>query len=358
MNTPEPDPVDRVGIDPPGPELSVVVVTPGRFASLRRTVGHLRCQSGCERIELVLVAPESTSLDDADPGELDGFASIQRVAVGPIPNVDKASAHGIRAAQAPVVALIEDHAYPQPGWAEAILEAHRGPWTAVGSLMLNANPRGMLSWLNLLIAYGSWTDPPKAAGPVPALPGHNITYKRDALMAFGDQLVEKLGRDGGLLDDLLASGCRFYLEPRARIAHANPSRLRPTVQLRIDAGRLYGATRAEAGRWSWAKRVLYILGGPLIPAVRYRRLHAEFFGGGRRTDLTPRIYPYLALGLIFDAIGQVLGYASGRGRSLDRLAVFEMDRIQHLNSRDRRLLGPDLATSPATPRLAPTVGSR
>lgn len=40
------------------PELSVVVVTPGRFAQLRRTVRHLREQDIADRIELLVVCTD------------------------------------------------------------------------------------------------------------------------------------------------------------------------------------------------------------------------------------------------------------------------------------------------------------
>ncbi len=56
-------------------------------------------------------------------------------------------------ASAPVVALVEDHAYPAPGWAEGIIDAHKNGWAAVGPVMANANPHGLMSWVNLLIEY-------------------------------------------------------------------------------------------------------------------------------------------------------------------------------------------------------------
>lgn len=317
--------------------LSVIVVTPERFSSLRRTVRHLREQTVQDQIELIIVAPSEEALGDLEPGELGGFHSVQHVTVGPIRNVDKAAAHGVPASHAPVVAFVEDHAYPTPGWAEALLEAHEGPWGVVGSLMLNANPGSMLSWTNLLIAYGPWTAP-AAGGEMAALPGHNISYKRDLLTQYGENLEQKLGRDGGLLESLQAQGHRLYLEPEAGIYHANPSLLSSTSGLRFDAGRLYGATRAEQHGWSPAQRLLYIAGGPLIPLVRFKRLREELFGDGRRDELRPRVFPALMLGLVLDGLGQMAGYAFGPGGTTERLALFEMDRPRHLTPADRKAL--------------------
>lgn len=320
------------------PALSVVVVAAGRFSGIRRTVAHLRRQTVRDRLELIVVASGETALEDADSAELDGFARVHRVFTGAaIRNVDTAAADGVHRATSPVVALIEDHAYPEPDWAEQIIAAQAaGEWGVVGTTMMNANPHGMWSWTNLLIAYGPWTLPAHP-GEQDALPGHNVTYRRDLLLAYGDRLGEKLGRSGGLLQDLQDRGYRLYLSG-ARLAHANPSRLWPTITLRFNAGRLYGYLRARDEGWTPLHRVVYVLGGPLIPFVRFRRIRAELFGRGRRAQLVPRIWPWLFAGLVLDALGQMAGYALGPGRAPEVLAVFEMDRMRHLTARDRRLL--------------------
>lgn len=317
--------------------LAVIVVTPSNFANLRRTVRHLRAQTIVDQIELILIAETEQAIADHEAAELAEFARVAVVAVGPIANVDRVAAAGVHSATAPVVALVEDHAFPEPGWAAALVDAHRGEWAAVGSTMVNANPHSMLSWVNLLIAYGPWTEP-ATAGAVDTLPGHNISYKRAHLLAYGEALGEALTRNGELPNALRKRGHHFYLEPAARLAHANPSRLASTVELRFSAGRLYGATRARQERWPPWKRLCYVLIGPLIPVVRFQRLRSELFGAGKRAQLVPRIWPALAFGLLLDGLGQMVGYALGPGQTPQTLAVFEMGRAHHLVKRERALL--------------------
>lgn len=321
------------------PDLSVVVVTAGMYKNIRRTIGHLRSQTIRHRIEILVVAANEDCLADQDEAELIGFGSVQRVFTGQsIRNVDKASAFGVHRALAGLVALIEDHAYPEPDWAEKVLASHAsGDFAVVGSTVTNANPKSMLSWTNLLIAYGPWTAP-SFKGEKDALPGHNVTYRRQALLQYGERLGEKLTRIGGLLEDLQEQGNRFYLSD-GRLAHANPSRLLPTISLRFNAGRLYGWTRARQGEWTPLHKVLYVVGGPLIPLIRYKRLKAELFGRGRRAELLPRVLPALFFGLVLDGLGQMAGYALGPGAAPEILATFEMDRMDHLTSSDRRVLG-------------------
>jgi hypothetical protein len=200
--------------------------------------------------------------------------------------------------------------------------------------MENANPGTALSWANLLLAYGTWVEP-VAGGETGSVSRHNLSYKRAVLEQYGAELETFLGRDGGFLDRLRRDGHRFYLEPTARIHHANPSRLSSTVALRLNGGRLYGATRSRLERWSPLRRTLYVLGGPLIPLVRAGPIHHKVF----RAGLFPRAYPALLLCLVLDGIGQMLGYALGPGASARTLAHFEVNRPRHMTKRDRHDLG-------------------
>jgi predicted dehydrogenase len=316
-----------------GPAMSVVVVATDGFASVRRTVRHLRDQTVRGQLELVLVGTSAEALSAHEPDELAGFHGVQKIAIGPIANIDKACAPGVRQARAPVVALVEDHAYPEPDWAEMLIEAHRGPWTAVGSLMLNANPGSALSWTNLFMGYGWWTEPLQS-GETRLVPMHNLSIKRAALKGFEDRLEDFLGRDGRLLQALLDRGHRFFVETRARIHHANPSLLGSTVRLRFNAGRLNGATMAERGGWSRARRLIYAAGSPLIPLVRTRHLR----GRVGRSGLGVKAYSALALGLALDGAGYFLGFTFGAGRTSRTLADFEFDRLRHVSAADRELL--------------------
>ncbi len=317
------------------PAITVVLVTPTDFANARRVVAHLRAQTIADRLELILVAPSLEAVSDAAEGELGGFARQVVLPVGPIENVDRGAAIGALEAASEIVAILEDHAFPEPGWAEAMVNAHRDEDLAVvGSAMLNANPRGALSWVNLLIAYGPSTEP-EPSRDVRALPGHNVGYKKRHLVPYGEALGDAFARGGELPNALARRGERFGFTADARVAHLNPSRLSSTAELRFNAGRLYAATRQREGNWSWLKRLAYFGLGPAIPVLRLVRFRREYFSGGARAHLRPRIWGPLLLGLSLDAAGQMAGYVAGPGRSAEVLATFEMDRRQHLTRRDR-----------------------
>ncbi len=222
----------------------------------------------------------------------------------------------------------------RPASSRAHRTATGGPYIAIGSAFENANPKTPQSWCNLLLAYGSWVGENRR-GPATHVSRHNIAYDRQRLLAsVGDDLERRLGRDGNLLGTLLKQGQRFYLEPDARVRHLNPSRTASTRQLRFDGGRLYAATRADAGNWSTLKRIGYVLGSPLFPLMRLKHL-------GRRTLVAQesvgwKLWPSLLGWLSVDALGQAVGFALGPGDTAERLAAFEFDRARHMTDADRR----------------------
>ena len=318
------------------PELSVVIVAePEGF--VERTIHALRVQTAANRIEAIVVAAQTPGANlSSDPGA--GLAAGRLLRVATCVSSVAAAAMGVRAAAAPVVALLEDHAFPEPNWAESLLHAHTAGWDVVGSAISNGNPEdGTVSWAVLLIGYGDWVAP-VTAREVDDLPQHNVSYKRALLTSRDGGLEELLARESRLHDDLRSSGCRFFLTD-AEVRHVNPSRLGPALRLRFHAGRLYGARRAERGRWTPARRFCYVAGSPLIPAVRLVRLRRRCLRTREWQALWPRILPASLACFLADALGQAAGYAVGSGDSPARLARLETRRARAVSLRERVVLG-------------------
>jgi len=319
------------------PTATVVVVTTNNAAAIRRTLRCLREQTIADRLEVLIVHPAPDSLEDADPGELDGFHRVETICFGrPIDCIEDAVEAAVDHATAEVFALIEDHAFPVPAWAERLVAAHAQGHAAVGSAMHNANPDGVLSWANLLLAYGPWTQPTTGRA-VDALPGHNASYLTELLKQVRRAGGPTFGRESGLHDKLKKQGGTLFIEPEASVEHLNPSRWSSTVALRVDVGRVYAASRVRRGRWGLGKRLVYFAGGPVIPLVRLPRVHGSLSADVKQTVPAPKRCAALAIGLTLDAIGQMTGYAVGEGRARDRLATFELDRMRHLTPREQGL---------------------
>lgn len=324
--------VDEKSTETKLPLMSVVVITPDRYATIRKTIRHLRAQKICGQLEIIIVAPSAVELG-VDENEMDGFLQYRIVEVGPVSSTARARARGTLYASAPIIAFAEDHAYPAPGWAEALVERHREDWAAVVPVITNANPRRLTSWANLLIEYSQWLAPMEG-GQSEHLPGHNCSYKRDVLLEYGDRLEAMLDAESILHWDLRTKGRRLYLEPKARTFHQNFSVQSPSLALRFNGGRLFAAARARC--WPAWRRALFACASPLIPAVRCLRITRELFRPGRPRHLLPRLLPALIVGLIFDGAGEMTGYALGPGQAMAKLSDMEFHRERYLALHDRR----------------------
>ncbi len=310
------------------PALSVILTTRNGFEVLRTTIRHLTAQTIARQLELVIVACSRAQLC-ADEAALEGLGSWQIVEAGAVHSVGQGNSLGIHAARAPVVALAEDHAFPAPDWAAALIHAHAQSCVAVGPVVYCGNPVNQISWADLLIGYGPWLAP-VAGGPVGFLPGHNSSYKRKVLLAYGDRLAGMLEAETVLHWDLRAHGHILLLEPAARVWHVNFSRWDVWMAVQFHAGRVFAASRAANEHWTWGKRLFYGAASPLIPIVRFARILSPVHRLRRWSAA-----PVVLIGLVLDACGQLCGFTAGVGGSQRMLPLYEFNRVG-VNQRGRR----------------------
>jgi hypothetical protein len=301
------------------PALSVVIPT-DRFETIERLVASLRRQSARGSIELIVVAPDAGVLDGHDP-ELREFHSA-RLVEAETASLPRARVAGVHAATSDVVAFAESHSFPEPGWADALIEAHRGPWAVVGPAMVNPHPTGTVGWAKFLVDYGRWV-PPVAGGPVEDLPGHNSSYKRDVLLEYGPELERLLDAEWFLHKNLRNRGHALYLEPAAMSRHFSVTKLVPSVVEWFHYSRGFATSRSRG--WPLRRRLLYVVGSPLIVLVRLRSVIEAMRRTGQSRWIA-RTLPVVLLTLAGSAAGELVGYAVGGGEGAEGSSEYELHR--------------------------------
>src|SRR5262249_37204203 len=216
-------------------EMSVVILTPGNYSIIRKTIQHLKLQTVKDRLEILIVAPSKDKLELIE-GDLADFHSFKIVEVGEIRIVSVAKVAAVAHAAAPIVAFAEDHCFPEPNWAEAIITAHNEGYTAVGPLIKNANPQTSVSWDGLFLHYGCCLQTIRS-NACTNLPWHNTSYKRDVLLSYGSELASFMIVESNLLDDLRSKGHTLCFEPAARTSHVNISLLSSWMRHAFWGGR-------------------------------------------------------------------------------------------------------------------------
>jgi Glycosyl transferase family 2 len=329
------------------PEMSVVILTRDGLPTIRRTLRHLRNQTARDRIELVIVGPAGLG-GISDQDGLDEFASARMIEASPFRTAGAAFAAGVRAARGRIVGYAEEHSFPEPGWAAALIEAHKGPWAAVGGVLENANPATGTSWASLVCDFGPEAAP-IGGGEASELGGHHSTYKREVLARYEPDLDHLLEVEWVLQEELRASGERLYREPRAVSRHLNASRLRSHLAAQVNGGRLFAGNRARLRRWSILRRAAWVGGSPLMPLLRLARslphLRRIRHGDGP-SPVSARV-----LGLFAHSLGQMAGYAFGPGRAAERRLDIDLCRRRDLAHSDQAEL--DATPLGELPRLLP-----
>jgi len=312
------------------PALAAIVVIPDTYDTVRRTMNHLREQTVAKQIEIIFVAPSHRQLR-LDESELKCFHSWHVVEAGMMTSIAWGFVTGIRHAHAPIVALTEDHSFPDANWAELLITAHQQSWAAIGPSMRNGNPNTLLSWADFYQAYGEWTHP-ISSGSVRHLPGHNSSYKRDILLAYGDQAENLMQAESVLHRHLRAQGHELLLESRTCTTHINFDSWSSWIPAQYYGGRVFAATWALP--WSWPRRLLFTAAAPLIPWVRLWRVQKRV-RRGQSLNFLFRLLPVLILGLSMQGLGQMLGYVGGYGDSNQKVAKYEFHRVKHLGRLDK-----------------------
>lgn len=320
------------------PHLSVVLVTPDSYAEIETTVRSLRAQTIAGRVELLIAAPSALRVQIPGDHTAD-LQGVRVIEVGPLTSLAAARATTMRHATAPFVAFAEDHSFPEPGWAAALVAAHAKGYTGVAPQMMNGNPETGLSWAAMFLHFGGAVEPGNGFEADYPAASHNMSYRRDALLELGDGLGELMLAELFLHEALRARGHRLWVEPTAGTRHMNVSRLFPALRHAWFGGRLYGGLRSNFGAWTFPRRVLYAGGSPLIPLMRLRRVVPEM----RRTNagraaLSRALVPMAAI-LAVHALGEAFGYLFGLGNTKVAYSEFETRRDRHVRPAERALWG-------------------
>jgi hypothetical protein len=307
------------------PLISAILVARDGWRDLDKLLEHLRKQTIQSKLELLIVA-DSLEKIAVPESKLRGFHSVRALELSPLKSVSDGHFSGALLARAPLVVFCEEHCFPDPGWAAALLQAHEGPWAAVGPLMRNHNPARAVSRALMDVEHGCFCDPSQA-GVRDYLPGHNSCYKKQALLDFSHRLDSLQDTEYLLHLEMRQAGWRLFQSADARAAHTNVSLFWPAVGLCFDSGRCFAADRSAD--WPFMKRIVFALGSPLLPFLRHWR-HIGFLKRSKDRGKTPTFLPLHFFFFAVDAVGQMIGNLAGCGSSYARLCDLEFQRYRFL----------------------------
>lgn len=288
------------------PALSVVVVPVGDTAVLGEAIDAVRREG--EDVSLEIIVPCTPLVDRAlESLGPERRAGVSRPAAAPGAGTWELRSTGVTAAQAPIIATIEDQTVPERGWAAAVLAAHDAPHAAIGGAVHKGAPDSVVGWAMYFVDYWRYLAPRE--GRSRFLSSCNVSYKRAALARIAPVWRMRM-HETDVHAALLEAGETLWLDPR--IAVRQRRRLRFTSALREMRrhGQLYGADRT--GHVSPGRRVLAIAALPALPPLNILRALSRVM---RAPRLLPRLLvaaPVMSILALAWSVGELRGLLSGR----------------------------------------------
>jgi hypothetical protein len=228
---------------------------------------------------------------------------------------------------------MEEHCEVQPGWAEAIVLAHRGPWAGVGCDFVNGNPSAGSSDKAFRMNYGVYVRPQSGRGPVKRIHGQNSAFKRDVLLRYEHQLELMMSADLVLQWKMGLDGDQLFNEPTAKMAHRNENTLRSLCVGVFYWNWCFSNIRAQVFQWGFLRRALRIVLAPLIPWVRLVKMFVRVLrlGPSQFAQLVCDI-PFVLVVNHCSAAGQVAGLLNPPDTAAREFSHFEMNEPRLLRA--------------------------
>jgi hypothetical protein len=292
--------------------LSVVVPSVNGLGDLRGCLDALMREAGRARLEILVPDRCGDDLRNIIRRE---YPSARVWPVSPDTTIPMMRAAAFRAATGTAVAVIEDHVIVPPGWARRLLaEVARGA-AVVGGSVENAADATLLDQAAFLCEYSHCLRP-LPDGPVAWLTGNNVAYRRDVLEQYRD--VTEAGRwENHLHDSMRERGIVLTCRPDICVGHRKHYTFGEYLSQRYLYARSYaGARVADA---PLARRLFYALASVALPPLLFSRIVMRVMSKTRDARLLLRCSPLILVFVTAWAWGEIIGYASGSGDSLQRV---------------------------------------
>jgi hypothetical protein len=181
-----------------------------------------------------------------------------------------------------------------------------------------------MSRATLASKYGCWLHP-TTSRVTSILPCGNVAYKRDDLLALGDQLDDLLTPDFVVHERFNERGAGMYVESRAIVAHNSLVKLSQLLASSFLFCRVLAAKRVQSRGWTRARQIAYGLATPVVsPCVAVWRLFATRSDTASSwTSIAVYLPVVLAKG-VASALGESVGYLCGAGHSEIQFIKWEL----------------------------------
>jgi hypothetical protein len=297
------------------PTVSVVIACHNAAGTITECLQALQEQCRSAVGEVIVV---DSSTDGTDRVVRERFPQVTLVHVTELMTLPQLRARGIAMATGDVVAILDPYSIADRHWSAAFAREHQNRDNAIigGTVDLyQAERQGAFTWAQYINEYGMFM-PPMRAGEIELLAGSNISYKRAALFAGGENPGPEFWKTF-VNDNAQAAGQKLWLAPTVMVSLKKPVPFGHFLRTRFDHGRCYAGMRVAQG--TSGERWLRAVAAPLLPLVLMWRWGKRYWS--KRRYRKKLLYTLPLQLLLFGnwSLGEMIGYMRGSGTSCRKL---------------------------------------
>lgn len=292
-------------------EISVVVPCVNTVSDFRTCADALLAQTGPMPVIIVVerLGPEFVALVREE------FPQARILSVDRDTTIPQMRTIGIRAADTPVVGIIEDHVIVPPAWTKRMLAEIEAGSDVVAGPVDNMATETLVDWAAFLCEYSA-VLPPLNDGPSDWLPGNNTAYRREVLVHY-DALLDEGKWENYLHDHMKADGATLTLCNDIVSGHKMHYTFGLYFAQRYYYSRSFAGARVQDE--GLGKRIIMGFAAFALPPVVYMRVLRNVIGKGQYKKQLFRSLPLLVPFALSWGAGEVAGYWFGAGRSLSKV---------------------------------------
>jgi hypothetical protein len=290
------------------PRLSIIVASVGPGDDLQSALCDLAHGGSASGVEVILVERVSDVVQPERPGAPDG---VVRIRVPDTATLPRLLGTALEYARGEIIAITDTRCELDEGWAATLLRAHESPYPVIGGAVDPGAIRRLVDWAAYLTDYGQFMLP-LTEGIAAELPGNNISMKRWTLER-GREFTHGEFWKTYWCGQLQADGLQLYLAPQLTVRYRCGYDLWPFLVRRFHHGRCFAGMRLRQLRG--LKRVAYLAGAPALPVMLLARTVRAVLPKRRHVGKLVLAMPMIFLAMLSWALGELVGYSSGPGRS-------------------------------------------
>lgn len=298
------------------PELSVIIVVVSDAKHLEGCLNALFQQVDAPIMEIIVpydgrdedIKPLRSRYSNVTFYKVTNLQPVTGIKMRSHEYFDKMRAIGLNLTNGEIVALLEDHDRPDKYWSKKMIEAHKGPYAAVGGAIDNGINRP-LNWAIYFCDFGPYQNPIKT-GLSTSISDVNVSYKQKSLHKIRN-IWKNNYHEPNVHNALLNLGEKLWLSSEIVVYQHRENLDFCTAMLeRYKWGLHYAGFRTQ--RLTVGKRLLCLTLSPMLPFVLLlRKINGVL---KKRRCIIPliRSLPIMMLLLSFWSIGEFVGYLTSK----------------------------------------------